>query len=138
MKQASGAAYGAEDLQVQAWVRARRPPAAPGVRVLERIGPDAWLVAIPRYERFTPAVAALAADDARLVEVAGNRRILMTVLAPAAWADTPIWGDAVHEWPILTAPGRKRVAMTVDVDRLQDALPELAGEGVEVDHVFDY
>jgi len=138
---ASGAAYAPEDLQIQAWLRGD-PEAAtrawPGVSVVKTLGEDDWLASIPRYEKFTGAVAALAASGARFVEVAGNRVILITVIAPRDWDGGHLFGDVVHEWPILTQSERKRVALRVPVASLHRIIPALASEGAALDHVYDY
>jgi hypothetical protein len=138
---ATGAAYAPEDLEIRAWVRSGRldpATAADGVRTLERLDRRARLVTLPRYERFTHVVPALAARRVRFVEIAGNREILVTVLAPVTWNPAAGTGTLVGEWPILTEPDHKRVALAMPVDRLAHVLPRLSRRGVEVDHVYDY
>ena len=140
IKAATGAAYAPEDAEVLAWVRGGPADLAavyPGVRVVEPL-PDGRLVAIPRYEPFGPALTALAVAEVRFVEIAGNHRIAMTLIAPREWDGARLLGDVVREWPVLTADGRKRVALAVPVARLTETLPALGAEGVVLDHVYDY
>jgi FAD/FMN-containing dehydrogenase len=138
---ATGAAYAPEDLEIRAWVRSGRvdpATAADGVRMLERLDRRGFLVTMPRYERFTQVAPALAARRVRFVEIAGNREILVTMIAPATWHGAGRPGTLVGEWPILTEPERKRVAVAMPVDRIAHVLPRLARRGVEVEHVYDY
>ena len=91
-----------------------------------------------RYEPFTAAVQALAVQGIRFVEIAGNRAILVQVVAPAAWHPGTTHGTRLLEWPILTDRVRKRVALVVDVSRLHEVLPALAAAGTTLDHVYDF
>jgi hypothetical protein len=105
----------------------------------EDLGDDSELIALPRYEPFTAATARLAAAGVRFVEIAGNDAILATVIAPAAWRADVRFGAVLLEWPILTEPANKRVALTVPVARLHEVLPGLAAEpGVALDHLYDF
>jgi hypothetical protein len=102
--------------------------------------PDARseLVALPRYEPFTKAVSELARRGVRFIEIAGNRRIVMTVVAPRGWKPPAYAAHEVREWPMLTDPSRKRVALAVDVERLHEAIPRLEAGGATIDHLYDY
>jgi hypothetical protein len=105
----------------------------------EDVGADSELLALPRYEPFTAAVMRLAAEGVRFVEIAGNERILATLVVPAGWHDAGARGERLLEWPILTEPARKRVAVTLDVARLHEVLPSLVAEpGVTLDHLYDF
>jgi hypothetical protein len=135
----SGGAYDPEAETIWAWVR--KAPRAGDAAIAKREDLDAAseLVALPRYEPFTAAVARLAADGVRFVEIAGNERMLATLIAPAEWRDTAGRGDRLLEWPMLTDRSRKRVALTLDVARLHEVLPSLAAEpGVALDHLYDF
>jgi FAD/FMN-containing dehydrogenase len=138
---ATAAGYEEPILETVAWTRpfpdALLPPDA-GVRVLDSPSPGARLLAIPRYEPFTGAVVALAGAGVRFVEIAGNDEILLTVVAPRAWQDAGGRGRVVHEWPFLTRPEEKRVALSLPVARLHEVIPSLEREGLRIDHVFDY
>jgi FAD/FMN-containing dehydrogenase len=140
---ATGAAYAPEDLTIEAWVRPGAGGEAAlskteGVEVLRRFGAAGDLVRLPRYETLQPVLARLASRGVRFVQIAGNRRILMTVRAPDGWDRARLWGAPVADWPILSEPGRRRVAVAVSVADLSRALRELPAEGAEIDHVYDY
>lgn len=124
IKRATGAAYAPEDLELDAVVRG----GGKGERVLR----------LPRYEGFTRAVPGLAGQGLRFVEISGNRRIAATFVAPREWDGGRLWGEVVAEWPILTSPGKKRVAVVLPVRDLSAAVLELPKKGVELDHVYDY
>lgn len=138
---AARAAPAPVDLEILSWVRTGgRDPSklAPGVRVLERFGPDDALVAMPRYQKFLGAAAALVKGGVRFVEIAGNRTILATVLAPAEWDGARLWGGALGSWPLLAEPDRTRFALAVPVPQLHRALADWAAQGVVAEHLYDY
>jgi FAD/FMN-containing dehydrogenase len=141
IKKATKTAYSPADYTIEALVRtngADPEKAFPGIKVLRAFDGDERLLSIPRYESFKRAALALAAKNIRFVEIAGNGRILVTVVAPASWDGGPLYGDVVDEWPLLTDATRKRVALTVPVAELTAALRGLPAEKAEIDHVYDY
>ncbi len=141
IKQGTQAGYDPEALEVQAWVKKGSQDLAslaPTIKVLEQLDDRSYLMALPRYEPFKQAVQTLIAHDARLVEVAGNEQILLTILAPRDWDDLYHRGMTVCEWTILTEPQRKRVALLVPIAQLHETLPSLDREGLVLDHLYDY
>jgi FAD/FMN-containing dehydrogenase len=141
IKKATGTAYAPEDYAIEAWVRpggTDPEKAYPGIKVLKKFEGGDRLVSIPRYESFKRASLALAANKIRFIEIAGNGRILVTVVAPTGWDGGPLYGDVVDEWPLLTDASRKRVALSVPVAELTAALRGLPAEKAEIDHVYDY
>jgi hypothetical protein len=115
-------------------------PAHPDFTLLRPAEPGQPVLAtIPRYEGFTTYAKWLAAQDLHFVEVAGNRGdILVSELAPQGWR--PHAGRVLFEQPILTEPGRQRVAFALPVAQLAQALREAAGAGgsVQVEHIYDF
>ena len=141
IKQGTQAGYDPEALQVQAWVKKGSQELAglePNIKVIEQLDDQSSLIALPRYEPFKQAVQTLIAQGARLVEVAGNEHILMTILAPREWEDDYRRGVKVCEWAILTEPARKRVALLVPIAQLHETLPSLEREGLILDHLYDF
>jgi hypothetical protein len=134
----SESAFAPEDQVVQVWVR--RMPAArdPAIVSREELDPRSELLFLPRHDAFTAVVTSLAHQGVRFVRVAGNEEILMTVIAATGWVDTRYRGLFLLEWPILTEPGKKRVAMIVGVERLDAAIRSLAAEGVRIDRLYDF
>jgi FAD/FMN-containing dehydrogenase len=140
MGKASGAAYDPEADRILAWVQAPSRDALrlDGVTVLDPPDAHSELVALPRYEPFTKAASELARRRVEFVEIAGNREIVMTVIAPRNWDVSADAAREVREWPMLTDPSRKRVALAVGVDRLHEAVPSLEAGGATIDHLYDY
>lgn len=94
---------------------------------------DGAVVELPRYRRFQEAAAALAAEGKRFSSIAGNKRILVTVVVPGAWDEARLWGDELGSWTLPTDPSRKRVAISLPVDQLSNAVREL-----RIEHAYDY
>lgn len=141
IKQGTQAGYDPEAMSIQAWVKEGSKTLAgidPAITVLDRLGERSYLVSLPRYEPFKQAVQTLIRHDARLVEIAGNEQILITVIAPTDWHDEYHRGKTVCEWTILTQPTKKRVALLVQVGQLHEILPALEREEIFVDHLYDF
>ncbi len=140
IKKATGTAFEAQELTVEAWVRpgASDPARVPGVKVLEKLAGGDLLIGVPRYEKFQGAAAALAGSGVRFVEIAGNRTMLATVIAPAGWDGARLWGGALGTWPVLSDPKKERVALALPVGRLHEALAGWKAEGVAAEHLYDY
>jgi len=131
--------YAPEAETIRVWARKTSSTLTlPRVLGREDLGGDSELLTLPRYEPFTAAMLSLASHDVHLVEIAGNTRILLTVIAPAEWTDAKSRGELLVEWPILTEREKKRVALIVDVARLHEVLPSFAAEQVAIDHLYDF
>ncbi len=93
---------------------------------------------VPRYQAFTDYVMALAQAGVTFAEIAGNRDVIL-VTAIRRVDSSPLAGVRVlFTQPILTLPGRARQALVVRISGLSDVLVQLAAEGAEVEHVYDY
>jgi FAD/FMN-containing dehydrogenase len=141
IKQATGAAYAPEEASIGAWVKASPRTIGtlpPSVRPVGRLDGRSYLVRVPRFEAFRLLLPTLRADRVRLVEVAGNRTILVTVKAPVDWKPPANRGEVIGEWPLPTDHGRKRVGLAVPVARLQRVAKRLNAGGVTLEHVYDY
>lgn len=136
--QGTRSVYAADEHTLLAWVRgdATAFDGEPDARVLATSGAD-MLVSLPRYEAFTQLVPRLARRGVEFVQIAGNERILVTVLAPTAAAGD-IDGSLVTTMPILTVPGEQRVAFEVPVASLSQVLRSLADGELRLEHVYDY
>ncbi len=94
---------------------------------------------LPRYDEFNRNLVALAKQNLEVLEIAGNSKICITVIA----ADGAFKGEqknleVVHEWPILTQVGKKRYALAVDVQSLSSLLRQFDGAEIKLDHIYDY
>jgi FAD/FMN-containing dehydrogenase len=134
------ATYAPEDLEIQVWVKTdpTTNSSDPRIRRREQVDEESEILTLPRYEAFTAVVRDLATQGVRFIEIAGNQKILMTMIAPTDWKDGQNRGEILYEWELLTQPDRKRVAITVAVNQLHKVIPGLEQEKVTIDHIFDY
>jgi hypothetical protein len=100
---------------------------------------DQWqLVQTPRYKDFTEILLGLLDRGIPVVEIAGNREIMITVIAPdAAKLDVK---DATELFSLgLDAkPGFRRAGLKAKIDRLVDINRELKAGGASIEHFYDY
>jgi len=118
---------------------ARVPHATP----LARLDSVHTLLATPRYDAFVDAMREIAAVQtaAAIVEIAGNREIFLTGVAPREWeySSSVVEPAVAYTLPLPTDPARKRFTMRVPVRRLMALLRAFAREPrAQVDHVYDY
>ena len=111
--------------------------AASSVPVVHRYGEYA-LLSLPHEEPFRQAALELIAHGVRFREIAGNRTILITTIAPASWSYDLAPGREVMSEPILTAADHRRVGIAVAVDSLQELVGGLEQRHLEVEHIYDY
>ena len=139
----SGAVYDPEADQMQMVVANWTDAATdrnPRLKVLERLDAAHVLAATPRYDAFRDAMLELARSgpSAELVEIAGNREILLTGVAPRDWRYTGSRGAVEYALPLPSDDSRKRVAMRVPTGELIALLREMLPSGLVVDHIYDY
>ena len=141
IKVASKAAYGNAETEVLALAGNVTADALQGeakVKVLERFEDGSMLLSLPRYEEFRDTVEGLVGKGARFKEIAGNDEILLTSVVPATWSYDLAAGTLLFEKPVLTDPGRKRIAVLAPVQSLHLILGDLADRDFEVEHIYDY
>lgn len=141
---ATHTAYAPQDDRVQMIVTGWNDPIAaqhPAVKQVARLDSVHTLVALPRYDKFRDAIRRLAASNwgVHISEIAGNREIVLTGVAPAAWRYADFFGRAVYEIPLPTDALRKRVTVRVPVGELLGVMHRLDAQGqLVVDHIYDY
>src|SRR5690242_12941095 len=115
------------------FVVATLPPevlsAEPRIKPIRTLSPEWQLVQTPRYKDFTEIVRGLLDRGIPLAEIAGNREIMITVIAPdAAKLDVK---DAMELFSLeLDAkPGFRRAGLKARIDRLVDINRELKARG---------
>ena len=113
-------------------------------RIVRRreLGEGASLIETPRYQAFTEILRGLGARGRSVVEIAGNRRILCTVLVPPGTAiDTPIdtpGASAIFALPIQSRPGWQRVGLDAEVGRVAQLIGTVERQGAVFEHAYDY
>lgn len=138
----SGAVYDPEADQMQ-MVLANAGGAAPAdsrLKVIEPLGAGRALAATPRYDGFRDVMLSLARSGSplELEEVAGNREILLTGIAPRDWRYAGTRGRVVYALPMPAGHDRKRVTVRVPTAQLIALLRETLQSGLVVDHIYDY
>lgn len=71
------------------------------------------------------------------LEIAGNAGPVL-VSAVVTGEHEPSGVDIVFTQPIMTEPGRKRIAFTVSVPHLSEALRLLADSQIQLEHIYDF
>jgi hypothetical protein len=141
------AGYDPADLTIRSVVGGLAPSdlaAIRGVKVLREVtsasGTRGVLVETARYAEFDAFVRELGRHPgASLLEVAGNRRILVTVLLPDADATVAVFdGEPIFRLPIQSSPGLKRFGIDAPVRSLVGSVKRIEDAGYRFEHAYDY
>jgi hypothetical protein len=138
---ASATALGASDREIHTVVAGLQPAdvARDGrITLVRDLGAGRTLIRTPRYQPYTEVLIGLARGGRDVVEIAGNRRILVTVLVPKGPLPALPGATALFEAPIQSRPDRRRVGLDVIVERLAATIRTLESAGGAVEHVYDY
>ncbi|MGC1638644.1 MAG: hypothetical protein WA744_24535 [Candidatus Acidiferrales bacterium] len=133
--------YGSEPASTYAWIdggNETQLQQVPHAKTVQQAGTHTFIVEIPRYHEFTSVAAALAERDIQFVEVAGNSRIIISVLAPEAWHYGGTDAQQLFATRILTHPELQRVVLGCEVTSLSALLETLRLGRVRIEHVYDY
>jgi len=110
----------------------------PQLRVVRELGGGRTLVRTPRYQAYSDLVVRLARRGRNVAEIAGNRRILITVLVPVG-SRPPLPGTSeLFEVAIQSRPDRRRLGLDVAVEQLGATIRALEGAGATIEHIYDY
>lgn len=110
----------------------------PRIAVIHKTGNQS-LLSLPRYDVFNQVLYKLAENSVDVVEIAGNKEILVTVIAPKDFhysEDSSV--VVVFEQPILTESNKKRIGFKVAVSQLNKLLMSFKFSYIQIEHVFDY
>jgi hypothetical protein len=99
---------------------------------------DSALISAPRYQAFTDIAETLAGAGMGFREIAGNRGDILVTILSADGFQPDSAGRLIYRQPILTKPGTWRFALVYQIGDLAPALRRFAGQGIEVEHVYDY
>jgi hypothetical protein len=108
------------------------------IKVVRSLGSGRALILTPRYQAYTDLVVDLARRGRNIDEIAGNRRILTTVLTPGGRPPAVPGMEALFALPIQSRPGWQRVGLDGVVAGLAPAIRALEAAGAVVEHVYDY
>lgn len=141
IRHASATALGPSDLEIQTVMQGLEPADAvrePQMKIVRDLGGGRTLIRTPRYQAYTDLLVRLARRGRNVVEIAGNHRILVTVLAPAGPLPPVPDATPLFEAPIQSRPDRRRVGLDVAVEHLASAIRTLEGAGATIEHIYDY
>ena len=118
------------------------PPAVlakePRIKPIRTLTPQWQLVQTPRYKDFTEILQSLLDQGFGLAEIAGNREILITVMAPDA-AKLDVKGTTeLFSLELDGKPGFRRAGLKARIDRLVEINRDLKARGVSIEHFYDY
>ena len=143
------AGYDPADLTIRSVVGGLSPSelqAIHGVKVIRDVtaasGDHGVLVETERYAAFDAFVRELARHpDAALLEIAGNHRILITVIVPAQDSNatlTASGGVPIFSLAIQSMPGPRRVGVDMPVRALVKDVGQIEAAGHKFEHAYDY
>ena len=140
---ASHITYGAESDETYTWIENAPETLSrdfPRIKNMKQLGPQSFVVGIPRYQEFTDRAVELAKRDVLFVQIAGDDEIMLTVVAPKNWSyDLPASdGSLLFTEDFLTQSGVKRIALECPVRALHSALNNFASRGIKIEHIYDY
>jgi hypothetical protein len=108
------------------------------IKKLRDLGDKATLIETPRYQELTDIIRKLGARGRDVLEIAGNRRILTTIIAPdGAKLNTP-GATALFSIPIQSRPGWRRIGLDTEVQALARQIQDVEKQGAQFEHAYDY
>ena len=112
----------------------------PKIRKVQEVGPQSYVVIVPRYQEFTELAIQLAKRDVHFMQIAGNDEIMFTAVAPKSWNyDLPAnEASLLFTENFLTQPDVKRIALECPVRSLHSVLNKLSARGIKIEHLYDY
>jgi hypothetical protein len=138
---ASATALGAADLQIHTVVvglHASDPVREPTLTIVRELGGGRTLIRTPRYQAYSDLLVRLARRGRDIAEIAGNHRILVTVLAPKGPLPPLPGASGLFEVPIQSRPDRRRIGLDVAVQHLAATIRALEKAGATIEHIYDY
>ena len=118
------------------------PPEAlakePRIKVLRALDAERQLILVPRYKAFTEIALGLARDNRPIVEIAGNRNMLITVILPDGPSPQVEGLRELFSVPLGAQPGFRRAGFDIKVGDLPRVVKALEGSGATVEHLYDY
>lgn len=116
---------------------AQQLSAIKGVTIVES-HPHYTVIETPRYRQFTDILETIAADGGRVMEIAGNDDIMVSLIGPAR-----VLGDAFSQHQVISVISRdgfdtNRILVNVKIPELAPMLVALNGSAMDLEHIYDY
>jgi hypothetical protein len=143
LEKASHLTYGVESDETYTWIE-NAPETlfqeSPRIKKVNQVGPQSFVVIIPRYQEFTDRTIELAKRDVHFVQIAGDDEIMLTITAPKNWsyALAASNGSVLFTENFLTQPDVKRIALECPVRSLHFVLNFFSTRGIKIEHIYDY
>lgn len=109
----------------------------PRIKVLRALNSDWQLVRIPRDKAFTDILNGILSEGYEVAEIAGNRNILVTLIAPDS-TTLATRGRELFSQPLDAKPGFRRVGLDAKIADLVLIGRELKSAGVTIEHFYHY
>lgn len=112
--------------------------AEPDVRQVRTLPDGSLLLVSPRYRAFTDMLKRNGSRGIEVLEIAGNRHILMTAIVPEGVEPEASGVSEMFSVAIDARPGFARNGYDVSVPDLMATLAAFDAEGIVVEHLYDY
>ena len=110
----------------------------PRIKMIRALTPQWQLVQTPRYKDLTEIIKGLLDRGIGIAEIAENREILITVIAPKA-ASLDVKDTAeLFSLDLEARSGFRRAGLRARIDRLVDINRDLKARGASIEHLYDY
>ncbi|MCZ8374090.1 MAG: hypothetical protein O9342_01830 [Beijerinckiaceae bacterium] len=110
----------------------------PEATIIDKRPDGSVIVETPRYRAFTAFLLHQMGKGHRVLEIAGQTEILVTVLVPPSWQAPPGLPPALVAVPVQARPGWQRLGYFVRLDALPALNAALARAGGQFEHAYDY
>ncbi len=110
----------------------------PRIKPVRALNAQWQLVQTPRYKDFSEILLGLLDRGIPIAEIAGNREIMITVIAPKAAALNIKDATELFSLDLDAKPGFRRAGLKARIDRLVDINRELKARGASIEHFYDY
>lgn len=108
------------------------------VKIIEQRPDGTIVIETPRYRALTQVLLTLMERDRRIVEIAGNDEIFVTVLTKDGAARAAGGAHELIAVPIQAKPGFTRRGYSVRLENLPAFVQALRQAGGEFEHAYDY
>ncbi|MBU6456494.1 MAG: hypothetical protein KGQ48_03015 [Bradyrhizobium sp.] len=101
-------------------------------------GREGVLMITPRYREFTSIIREVGAKGLSFAEIAGNTRILTTILVPPGNLPSTSGAKPIFETDVQSMPGWRRVGYDTQVSAVAALPAAVEAHGAKFEHAYDY
>ena len=101
-------------------------------------GRQGVLMVTPRYREFTGIIREVGAKGLSFAEIAGNTRILTTVLVPPGSLPPATGAKPIFQTDVQSMPGWRRVGYDTEVSAVAAMPSAVEAKGARFEHAYDY